>query len=83
VPRRSKTSTLILVSTGTPEENRGMGLRARIALDPGFTVAPIYGVSGTPSAVLLDTSGRATQPPAVGAPAVMALAVISETGVAR
>jgi hypothetical protein len=65
---------LVLVSTGTEEENRAMGLRAPIVLDPGFAIAPAYGVSGTPSAVLLDASGRVAAEPAVGAPAVLALA---------
>jgi hypothetical protein len=65
---------LVLVSTGTEEENRAMGLRAPIVLDPGFTIAPAYGVAGTPSAVQLDANGSATAPPAIGGPAVLALA---------
>jgi methylamine dehydrogenase accessory protein MauD len=65
---------LVLVSTGTAEENRAMGLRAPIVLDPGFTIAPAYGVAGTPSAVQLDAIGRAAGPPAIGGPAVLALA---------
>jgi peroxiredoxin len=65
---------LILVSTGTEQENRAMGLRARIALNPGFTVGAAFGASGTPSAILLDDRGHVAAPLGVGADAVMALA---------
>ena len=58
---------LILISTGTEAENRALELNAPIVLDPGFTIAPRYAVSGTPSAVRLDPFGKAVAPPAVGA----------------
>ncbi len=65
---------MILVSTGSEEENRAMGLRARIALNPGFTVGAAFGASGTPSAILLDDRGHVAGPLGVGAPEVLALA---------
>jgi methylamine dehydrogenase accessory protein MauD len=64
---------LVLISTGSAEENRAMGLQAPIVLDPGFTIAPRYGVAGTPSAVHLDAAGRPLKAPAIGAPSVLAL----------
>jgi methylamine dehydrogenase accessory protein MauD len=65
---------LIFVSTGSEEDNRAMGLRSRIALNPGFTVGAAFGASGTPSAILLDDRGHVASELGVGAPAVMALA---------
>jgi methylamine dehydrogenase accessory protein MauD len=64
---------LVLISTGSAEENRAMGLQAPIVLDPGFTIAPRYGVAGTPSAVRLDAAGRPLKAPAIGAPSVLGL----------
>jgi methylamine dehydrogenase accessory protein MauD len=64
---------LVLISTGSVDENRALGLRAPIVLDPGFRIAPRYGVAGTPSAVRLDEAGHPIEAPAIGAPAVLAL----------
>lgn len=65
---------LLVVSTGTVEANRAMGLRSPVVLDTGFTVGRAFGASGTPSAVLVDAQGRIASDVAVGAPAVLALA---------
>jgi len=65
---------LLVVSTGTPETNRAMGLRAAVLLDQSFSVAPTFGVSGTPSAVLVDAKGMIASGVAVGKDAVLALA---------
>ncbi|MDQ3514290.1 MAG: TlpA family protein disulfide reductase, partial [Chloroflexota bacterium] len=65
---------LLVVSTGTVEANREMGLTSTVVLDQGFATGNAFGVSGTPSAVLIDAEGRIAFDPAVGAPAVLALA---------
>ncbi|HEY7032127.1 MAG TPA: redoxin domain-containing protein [Thermomicrobiales bacterium] len=65
---------LLVVSTGTPEANKDMGLTSPTVLDQGFTVGRAYGASGTPSAVLVDASGKIASDVAVGQPGVMALA---------
>jgi methylamine dehydrogenase accessory protein MauD len=65
---------LLVVSTGTVEENRAMGLRAPVLLDPSFRVSHAFGATGTPSAVLVDADGRIASGVAAGATAVMALA---------
>jgi peroxiredoxin/uncharacterized membrane protein YphA (DoxX/SURF4 family) len=65
---------LILISSGTVEANRAMGLLSPIVLDQGFSTGQAFGASGTPSAVLVDAEGRIASAVAVGAPAVMALA---------
>jgi peroxiredoxin len=65
---------LVVVSTGSAEENRAMGLRSPVLLDQGFEVASSFGANGTPMAVLVDEEGRIASEVAAGADAVMALA---------
>jgi thiol-disulfide isomerase/thioredoxin len=65
---------LLVVTRGTIEDNRAHGLRATMVLDPTFSVGPAFGVSGTPSAVLVDADGKVASAVGVGAPGVMALA---------
>lgn len=65
---------LILISTGTPEANRALGLRSPIVLDEGFALGNAYGATGTPSAVLVDAEGRIASAMIVGGPDVLALA---------
>lgn len=63
---------LILVSTGTLDANRAMGLQSRVLVGEGLAVAQRYGASGTPSAVLVR-DGQVASELAVGAPAVLGL----------
>lgn len=70
---------LLVVATGSAEDNRSQGLRSTMVLDPQFTVGPLYGVEGTPSAVLVDADGRLAGPLVVGSSAVLALAGQQET----
>ena len=65
---------LLLIATGTLEENREMGLRAELVLDGNFSAGQAFGVSGTPSAVIVDSAGRIASGVAVGAPSVLSLA---------
>jgi thiol-disulfide isomerase/thioredoxin len=65
---------LLVVSAGSAEANRAMGLRAPVVLDEAFAAGHRFGVGGTPSAVLVDADGRIAAPAAVGAAAVLALA---------
>jgi peroxiredoxin/uncharacterized membrane protein YphA (DoxX/SURF4 family) len=65
---------LLVVSTGTVEDNRAMGLRASIVLDQGFSTQRAFGATGTPMAVLIDAQGRIASEVAAGGPAVLALA---------
>ncbi len=65
---------LLVISTGNMEDNRAMGLRAPVLLDQGFVAGRAFGVSGTPSGVLLDNEGMIASEVVVGAPAVMKLA---------
>jgi thioredoxin-related protein len=65
---------LLVVSTGTREDNEEMGLSSTVVLDRGFSTGAALGVSGTPSAVLIDAEGRVASEVALGAPAVLDLA---------
>jgi peroxiredoxin len=67
-------SKILLVSAGTEEANKAMGLRSSVVLDPQFAVGRAFGAAGTPSAVLVDEEGRIASEVAVGAPAVLELA---------
>jgi hypothetical protein len=65
---------LLVISTGTAEDNRAMGLHAPTVLDQSFAAGKAFGASGTPSAVLVDAEGTIASEIAVGAQAVLALA---------
>ena len=65
---------VLVVSAGTVEANKAMGLRSTVVLDEGFGVGSAFGASGTPSAVLVDAEGKVASEVAVGAPAVLGLA---------
>jgi peroxiredoxin len=69
---------ILVVSTGTVEDNKAMGLRSPVVLDEGFSTGLAFGASGTPSAVLVDSEGKVASEVAVGAPAVLELAGASQ-----
>ncbi len=66
--------TLLVVSTGTEEATRKLGLSLPVLLDAELDAARAFGAPGAPSAVLIDEQGRVASELAVGAPAVLALA---------
>ncbi len=72
-PQRGAPRVLV-VSTGTVEANQALGLNSTVVLDEGFTVAPKFGATGTPMAVLVDAEGNIASELAAGAPGVLALA---------
>jgi peroxiredoxin len=63
---------LVVVSTGSVETNRAMGLRSPVLLDSGFNTGSAFGASGTPSAVRVDAAGRIASLMAVGRQAILA-----------
>src|SRR4051812_27003607 len=70
-PRAPK---LVLISGGTEEQARALGLRAPILLDEMGATARAYGANGTPMAVLVDATGRIASKLVGGAPGCLALA---------
>lgn len=67
---------LVVISSGSLEDNRKQGLRAKVLLDPSFGSGRVFGANGTPSAVLLDEEGRVGSEIGAGALAVFTLAGI-------
>src|SRR5206468_10420404 len=49
---------LLVVSSGGVEANRALGLRSTVVLEPSFQAGYAFGVSGTPSAILIDAQGK-------------------------
>jgi thiol-disulfide isomerase/thioredoxin len=70
---------LLVVSAGSEEANREMGLASPVLLDQQFAVGRAFGASGTPSAVLVDAEGKVASEVAVGAPGVLELAGADQT----
>ncbi len=64
----------VVISTGTVEENRALGLRSPVLIDQGMSVGGRFGANGTPMAVLLDEKRNIASELAVGAQAVLDLA---------
>jgi thiol-disulfide isomerase/thioredoxin len=65
---------LVVISTGTVEDNRAMGLRSPVVLEQNFSAGRVFGANGTPNAVLIDAKGNIASEVAAGAPAVLELA---------
>jgi peroxiredoxin len=65
---------ILVVSAGTLEANKGMGLSSPVLIDQDFAVGRAFGVGGTPSARLVDEEGKIASEVAVGAQAVLGLA---------
>lgn len=62
---------LLGVSAGREEANKAMGLRSPVGLNKQFAMRRVFGVAGTPSAMLVDTDGKIASDVAVGAPAAL------------
>lgn len=69
---------LVFVASGDAEqiEEASRNFKSRFLHDPEFGVAPLFGTSSTPSAVLIDRDGRIASIVGVGLPNVLALAGI-------
>lgn len=65
---------MMLVSTGTPEENKKHGFKSTVLIDRNFSIGNKFGANGTPSAILVDAEGKIGSGLAVGGPNVMELA---------
>jgi peroxiredoxin len=72
--RNGAAPRLVLISTGTPERNRAMGLRSTVLLDQTHGAMQVFGAGGTPSALTIDEGGKVASNLAVGADAIFALA---------
>ena len=64
---------LLLVSSGSAERNRNLGLRAKILLDEEGVLPNNLGMTGTPSAILINEHGKIVSEIAVGAEDIWSL----------
>lgn len=69
---------LVVVSAGTAEKNRAMGLRAPILLDQTFAAGRAFYVRGTPAAALINAKGLIASRIAGGSDAVFELANLKQ-----
>jgi uncharacterized membrane protein YphA (DoxX/SURF4 family)/thioredoxin-related protein len=72
--RRESAPRLLVLASGSAEANRAQGFRSPVLLDTDSKAAALFGIRGTPAAILLDGDGRVASDIAVGQAAVMALA---------
>jgi peroxiredoxin/uncharacterized membrane protein YphA (DoxX/SURF4 family) len=72
---------LLVVSDETVEENRAMGISSPVVLDDTYAVWDAFGVTGTPSAVLVDAEGRIASRMVMGSVAVLELIRSGRTAV--
>ncbi len=71
--RRVSDPHLIVFSDGSMEEHEPFDLNSPVVLDSGYKTAAQLGMFGTPSAVLLDETGRIITETGVGASNIWAL----------
>ncbi len=64
---------LIVFSDGEPEAHKSLELNSPIILDKDYKIAGQFGMSGTPSAVLVNENGEIISETAIGAPQIWAL----------
>jgi thiol-disulfide isomerase/thioredoxin len=57
---------LVMISAGSVEDNQKQGLKSLIVLDQNFSAGRAFGVTGTPSGLMLDADGRVVSQVAVG-----------------
>ena len=74
---------LVVVSTGSVEENRAMGLRSPVLLDPGGEAMRVFGANGTPMGVRVDGEGIIASDVVAGASALRALLDKASLGAGR
>ena len=64
---------IVIIASGTAEQNRALGLRSPILLDSSFRIGSLFGATGTPSAALLDAEGKLVSPAVIGADNIRSL----------
>ena len=64
---------LRVISSGSKETNLAQGFASEVLLDRHFEIATVFGATGTPSAVTLDSQGLVASELGIGADGVRAL----------
>ena len=70
---------LLVVSSGDAESNKEMGLESTVLLDNEGVISKELGMSGTPSAVLINEKGKIISEVAVGSSQIWTLVGKKET----
>ncbi|HEU5382583.1 MAG TPA: MauE/DoxX family redox-associated membrane protein, partial [Ktedonobacteraceae bacterium] len=65
---------LLVISRGTVQENRALGLRSPVLLNEDDSVSRLFGVTGTPEAIGIDAQGNIASTLIEGATDILALA---------
>lgn len=65
---------LLFISAGASSEIKKQGLRSPVMREDSFSIASLFRVHGTPSAILIDENGILTGDPVVGSEDILALA---------
>jgi peroxiredoxin/uncharacterized membrane protein YphA (DoxX/SURF4 family) len=63
---RAPHPSFVVISTGSGEDNRNLGLKPRLLLDPRFSAGEAFAARSTPSAILIDEHGRIDSKLAIG-----------------
>lgn len=71
--RQSSLPRIVLVSSGTPDENRAMNLKVLVLTERDQQLSRLFAITGTPSAVLIDEKKTVSSGVAVGASSIGAL----------
>lgn len=64
---------LLVISSGEADDHKDMGLKSPIIIDNEHEVGPGFGMSGTPSAVLVSEHGKIVSETAVGSQQIWSL----------
>jgi thiol-disulfide isomerase/thioredoxin/uncharacterized membrane protein YphA (DoxX/SURF4 family) len=64
---------LLVFSQGDAEDHKEFGLKSPILIDEGYKTSEKFGMSGTPSAVLINENGKIISETAIGASNIWAL----------
>ena len=70
--RRDASPKILVISTDDVQANRAMLLQSTVLLDRNLSVGTSFGVSGTPSAILVDSNGKIASTVAAGSANVLA-----------
>jgi hypothetical protein len=76
--RPKEAPKLLVVSTGSVEANRALGLRSPVLLEEELTTGRRFGATGTPIGVLVDAQGKIASQLAVGAESILVLSKIGQ-----
>jgi peroxiredoxin len=72
-PRERRIAEMVVITRGDAETNRGQNFRSQVLLEENGEVMEKFGADGTPSALIIDETGKIASELAVGSNEVFAL----------